>query len=85
MKTDVYFARDESFGVIAYENANSVEHLKAVLQHSDSFHGFCYDFGHKHCYEPDVDMLAWFGDRLLYTHIHDNIKALKKRYAFTSV
>lgn len=63
---------------IAYENANSVEHLKAVLQHSDSFHGFCYDFGHKHCYEPDVDMLAWFGDRLLYTHIHDNIKALKK-------
>ena len=23
-------------------------------------------------------MLAWFGDRLLYTHIHDNIKVLKK-------
>jgi sugar phosphate isomerase/epimerase len=47
--------------------------LAAVLAAVDSFHGFCYDSGHRHCYTPTEDLLNQYKDRLCYTHLHDNL------------
>jgi sugar phosphate isomerase/epimerase len=33
---------------------------------------FCYDAGHRHCGEPDTDLLSLYGDRLAALHLHDN-------------
>jgi sugar phosphate isomerase/epimerase len=35
--------------------------------------GFCWDSGHEKCYNHDQDLLALFGDRLLVTHLNDNL------------
>ena len=35
--------------------------------------GFCWDSGHEMCYNYSRDMLAAFGDRLLGTHLNDNL------------
>ncbi len=35
--------------------------------------GFCWDTGHEMCYNRSRDMLALYGDRLLGTHINDNL------------
>lgn len=58
---------------ICYENCKHPEHLAAVMEQADPYHGFCYDSGHHHCYTPKDDLLGQYGDRLLYTHLHDNL------------
>ena len=35
--------------------------------------GFCWDSGHEMCYNHSKDMLALYGDRLLGTHLNDNL------------
>lgn len=35
--------------------------------------GFCWDSGHEMCYNRSEDMLALYGDRLLGTHLNDNL------------
>lgn len=63
----------ESKGVcICYENTVSTEHLIAVMEHCGDYHGFCLDIGHHLCYAPQVPFLSLFGNKLKYTHIHDN-------------
>lgn len=57
---------------LCYENCKHTDYLAAVLQSADPFHGFCYDSGHHYCYTPNDPLLELFGDRLLYTHLHDN-------------
>lgn len=68
------YAKDKGVH-ICYENGDSVDNMSAVLAHSDDFHGFCLDIGHKECYTPNVPLLNMFKDKLLYTHIHDNLGA----------
>lgn len=58
---------------ICYENCKHSEHLAAVLDRADPFHGFCYDSGHHRCYTPKEDLLGQYGHRLQYTHLHDNL------------
>lgn len=66
----------ESCGVaVAYENTEGAEYLKAVM---DAFRGspackFCIDTGHEQCYNYGQDMLALYGDRLVGTHLNDNL------------
>ena len=66
----------EDLGVkIAFENTEGAEYLEAVMRHfkgSDAV-GFCLDTGHEMCYNPGVDMLKLYGERLAYTHINDNL------------
>lgn len=66
----------EKCGVqIAFENTEGEEYLEAVmvhLRHTPNV-GFCYDTGHAICYNPNTDMLSHYGDRLIYTHINDNL------------
>lgn len=57
---------------LCYENSDTPEHLQALISHADSYHGFCFDTGHKNCYTPDAELLYRYGDRLLITHLHDN-------------
>lgn len=66
----------EGTGVrLAVENAEGEEYLFALL---DAFRdndtvGFCWDSGHEMCYNHSQNLLARYGDRLLATHIDDNL------------
>ena len=35
--------------------------------------GFCWDCGHEGCFTPGRRYMPLFGDRLICTHIHDNL------------
>ena len=60
---------------IALENTEGEEHLDAFLAHfrDDPAVGFCWDTGHELCYNRGRDLMAAFGDRLLGTHLNDNL------------
>ena len=60
---------------IAFENTEGEEYLAALL---DAFAGeravgFCWDSGHEMCYNHAQDLLAKWGNRLLATHLNDNL------------
>lgn len=60
---------------IAFENTEGEEYLDALMQyfaHSPNV-GFCWDTGHEMCYNHSRDLLADYGDRLIATHINDNL------------
>jgi sugar phosphate isomerase/epimerase len=58
---------------IALENINNHRCLTYIFERvvSPSL-GFCYDAGHRHCKEPDIDLLSMFGAKLTALHLHDN-------------
>lgn len=59
--------------VVALENLTVKRYLTYVFERVVSPHlGFCYDAGHRNCFEPNVDFLSEFGDRLVALHLHDN-------------
>lgn len=60
---------------MAFENLEGEEYLTAVMNHfkGHPLAGFCWDAGHEMCYNHDRDMLALYGDRLLCTHLNDNL------------
>lgn len=60
---------------IAFENTEGEEYLEAVMNaFKDSANvGFCLDTGHEMCYNRSKDMLSLYGDRLICTHINDNL------------
>lgn len=65
----------EKCGVkIALENLEGEEYLSALMERfkGHPLVGFCWDTGHEMCYN-NKDMLALYGDRLLCTHINDNL------------
>lgn len=60
---------------IAFENTEGDEHLFALMEHfkNDPAVGFCWDSGHEMCYNHSMDLLDKFGDRLIMTHLNDNL------------
>lgn len=65
-----------SLGVrLALENTEGEEYLAALMDSSASYGnvGFCWDSGHELCYNHSRDMLDLYGDRLLCTHLNDNL------------
>ena len=60
---------------IAFENTEGEEFLFALMErYSDNeFVGFCWDSGHEMCYNHSQDFLSKFGDRLIMTHLNDNL------------
>ncbi len=60
---------------IAFENTEGEEFLDALLQEfvGNTSVGFCLDTGHETCYNRSKDLLALYGDRLIATHINDNL------------
>ena len=66
----------ERLGVqIAFENTEGEEYLFALMDHYKNCAavGFCWDAGHEMCYNHSKDLLAMYGDRLLVTHLNDNL------------
>ena len=59
---------------LALENTEGEEYLAALLStfSGEKHVGFCWDSGHELCYNRK-DMLALYGDRLLGTHLNDNL------------
>jgi len=60
---------------IAFENLEGEEYLEALLtRYRDLPHiGYCWDSGHDHCYPHKTDFLEAYGDRLIMTHLNDNL------------
>ena len=60
---------------IAFENTEGLEYLVKLLDvFSDRKNvGFCLDTGHEMCYNFSEDLLALWGDRLIATHLNDNL------------
>lgn len=60
---------------IAFENTEGEEYLAKLLDvFSDRNNvGFCLDTGHEMCYNYSKDLLSLWGDRLIATHINDNL------------
>lgn len=60
---------------IAFENTEGEDYLKALMDHfrEENAVGFCYDSGHEMCYNHSQDMLAPYADKLLVTHLNDNL------------
>lgn len=66
----------EKYGVnIAFENTEGEEYLEKLLEtFSDRKNvGFCLDTGHELCYNFGKNLLEKWGDRLIATHINDNL------------
>ena len=60
---------------VAFENTEGEEYLAALMEHfrDDETVGFCWDTGHEMCYNYSRDMLDLYGDRLIATHLNDNL------------
>lgn len=60
---------------IAFENTEGEEYLFALMDHFENNEtvGFCWDSGHELCYNRSADLLARFGERLIMTHLNDNL------------
>lgn len=60
---------------IAFENLEGEEYLNALMARyeNNSHVGFCWDSGHENCYPHKLDFLEKFGDRLMMTHLNDNV------------
>lgn len=60
---------------IALENVEGEALLSGLLSHFADHPavGFCLDCGHELCYNKGRDLLAEYGDRLIYTHINSNM------------
>ena len=68
--------RAEELGVkIAFENTEGEEYLDCLMSaFSDRNNvGFCLDTGHVMCYNRGRDMLSDYGDKLIATHLNDNL------------
>ncbi|MBR7091215.1 MAG: sugar phosphate isomerase/epimerase [Clostridia bacterium] len=71
---------------LAVENLDNAgfSHVDYVLENiKDEYLGFCYDVGHHHLYNPKVDLLKKYGDRLLVVHLHDNMMDWHWGYDYT--
>ena len=60
---------------LAFENLRMVGNLAYLTdryEHRANVR-FCYDCGHEHCYTKTVPWIDIFTDRIVATHIHDNL------------
>lgn len=60
---------------LALENTEGDEFLATLMNalRGEKSVGFCWDSGHEQCYNYGRDLLALYGDRLLCTHLNDNL------------
>ena len=60
---------------IAFENVEGEEYLAVLMDAFKEYEnvGFCWDSGHELCYNRGKDMLSVYGDRLIATHLNDNL------------
>ncbi len=77
--------RAVEYGVkVAFENVEGDAYLEALMLEFKNYDnvGFCWDAGHEMCYNRHKDMLSLYGDRLICTHINDNIGVTGEEITF---
>jgi len=58
---------------LAIENTENIACFMYVFENiNNKFLRFCYDSGHANCFNPQIDFLSTFGDKLICLHLHDN-------------
>lgn len=70
------FAEAKKLGVtVAVENTEGEEYLEAVLRAyaDEKAAGFCIDTGHEACYNYGRDLIGKYADKLVCTHLNDNL------------
>lgn len=73
---DELVAKAEEYDItIAFENVEGEEYLFALMERykNNPIVGFCWDSGHEMCYNHSQDLLAKYGERLVLTHLNDNL------------
>lgn len=66
----------EKLGImLAFENVEGIEYLEKIIADlgSSPAVGYCWDTGHEMCYNNSMDVPALFGDKLICTHLNDNL------------
>lgn len=66
----------EKLGImLAFENVEGIEYLEKIIAElgSSPAVGYCWDTGHEMCYNNSMDVPALFGDKLICTHLNDNL------------
>lgn len=66
----------EKLGIkVAFENVEGIEYLEKIIAElgSSPAVGYCWDTGHEMCYNNSMDVPALFGDKLICTHLNDNL------------
>ena len=60
---------------VAFENQRFLANLAFVMELYRDIPqvGVCWDLGHESCFADGREYMPLFGDRLVYTHIHDNL------------
>ena len=60
---------------IAFENQRKLFNLAWAFEtfSPEDGVGFCWDCGHENCFTPGKQFMPLFSDRLICTHIHDNM------------
>ena len=61
--------------VLAFENLRVLGNLACLIDRYEKRENvrFCFDSGHEHCYTKTVSWLDIFTNKLIATHIHDNL------------
>lgn len=68
--------RADEVGVkLALENTEGEEYFDALMNafKNEKSVGFCWDTGHELCYNRSRNLMADYGDRLIATHLNDNL------------
>ena len=60
---------------LALENTEGEEYLELLMEtlRDNPAVGFCIDTGHEMCYNRSRDLITKYGDRLIATHLNDNM------------
>lgn len=59
---------------LAIENTENIACFMYTFKNiNHKFLKFCYDSGHANCFNPEIDFLSDFGDKLICLHLHDNM------------
>jgi len=60
---------------LGFENQRKLANLAFVFELYENVPqvGFCWDIGHETCFAGGREYMPLFGNRLVYTHIHDNL------------
>lgn len=68
---------------VAFENLRKVGNLCCLMDRYEKMSNvaYCYDNGHEHCYTETVSWMDIFRDRVVATHIHDNLGRPEDRMA----
>ena len=60
---------------VAFENQRKIANLAFAMELYNKIDkvGFCWDVGHEGCFTYGKEFMPLFGEKLVYTHIHDNM------------